>query len=239
MRPFGRSWASEGYGDRRPHRPDQAAARVEAVDPAADLGDEQAPVRERGVAVRAREPSGRVVGAAAAEDPDDRPVRGELDDAAVPDVRDRRVAVRETVGVVGGVQVAGRGARDARVAVAPDGAAPSKRHLRQRVVELLVGDDRAPAGSEERVVGAAERGVRPHDVPGGGDDERAVVVPVGDQQVARQRPGLDGRQAEREPGRVGPGWSRANGRGRPGGDELGAPSRSNPSCLWNHGLARG
>ena len=56
-----------GVGHRRADRPEQATRGSEPVDPASDLGHQQPAVRERRVAVRAREPARRVVGAAAAE----------------------------------------------------------------------------------------------------------------------------------------------------------------------------
>ena len=96
-----------GVGDRGAHRPDEATARVEAVDPAADLGDEQPPSGSGVSPFGLEKPRGGSWAQTAAEDPDHRAVRGELDDAAVLDVGTVSVAVREAVGVVGRVQVAG------------------------------------------------------------------------------------------------------------------------------------
>ncbi len=182
---------------RRADRPEQVPGRAEPVDPAADLGHEEAAVRERRVSVRARETARRVVHAAAAEHAHDalRPV--DLDDAAVLDVGDGRDPRRQAIGVVGRVQVAGARARDAAVAVGPDPALGLQRELDERVVELLVRDHRAVAGREEGVVRAAQGGVLPDDLLRRRDDQRAVVVPVGDQDVARHDPRVDAREAER------------------------------------------
>ena len=192
-----------GVADRRTHRPDEPAAAVEPVDVAADLGHEQAAAGKRSVAVRAREAGRRVVRAAPAEHPHDAAARGQLDHPAVADVGDRDVAARELVGIVGRVQVAGRRAENARMAIPPEHLFALQRQLGQRVVELLVRHDRMPAGREERVVGAGEVVVAPDDLAGRRHDQQAVVVAVGDHQVAGKRPRRHGREPEREPGRIG------------------------------------
>ena len=95
------------------------------------------------------------------------PLRRELDDPAVADVGDGHVPVRQR----GTRRRACSGSR-ARSPAMPawpyvqiDALRP-QRDLGQGVVELLVGDDRVPAGREERVVGAAERVVAPDDLAG-------------------------------------------------------------------------
>jgi len=72
------------------------------------------------------------------------------------------------------------------MAVAPDDA-PVQRDLGERVVELLVRDDRAPAGGEEGVVRLAEAAEAPDDLLLRRDDQDPVVVSVRDQQVSRKR----------------------------------------------------
>ena len=95
-----------------------------------------------------------------------------------------------------------------------------QRDLPQGVVELLVRDDRAPARGEERVVGAAQAVVAPRDLAGGGDDQRAVVVAVGDQHVPGKRARMHRGQAECDVRRIGARLRddrlsrRAEGRGR-------------------------
>ena len=89
-----------GIGEGRPNRPDESSGAVEPIDPAADLRHQDAAVREWRVAVRAREPAGRVVDATPAEHAQDRAVVPQLDDPAVADVGHRRRPVGEAVGVV-------------------------------------------------------------------------------------------------------------------------------------------
>src|SRR5581483_7608104 len=69
----------------RAHREQEAAARVQPVDPAADLGYEGAAVRERRGPVRRGEGARRIVGAARrrAEGTDEPAAAIDADDAAV------------------------------------------------------------------------------------------------------------------------------------------------------------
>ncbi len=213
-----------GVGGRRPHRVDEAVVRVETVDPAADLGDQHPAAGQRRRAVGRGERPRRIVGAAGAADlADDAVAAVQAEDAAVLDVGDRDRPVRPDVRVVGVGELACGGAGDARAAVAPGQAMRPDVDLRERVVELLVRDDAAVAGHEEGVVGVAERlagaeVARARELPDDplrrGDDQELVRVPVGDQQVPRNRPGGTGGRLERAGGRA---RRRRGGRWRPSG----------------------
>ena len=184
-------------GDRRSHRPHEPSGAVDPVDPAADLGHEHAAVRKRRVAVRAREPAGRVVDAAPSEHAQHASVVPQLDDPAIADVGHRRHAVREPVCVVGGVEVAVRPPGDSGVPVAPDDTLRPERKLRERVVELLVRDDAAVAGGEEGVVRLPEPRSLPDDAAVRREEDQAVVVPVGDEEIAGEDPRAHRRETER------------------------------------------
>jgi len=84
--PAGKELRVGGVRHRRADRPEEAAVRRQAIDPAADLGHEEAAVREGRVAVRAVEAPRRVMDAAAAEDACDPAGVPQEDDPAVADV---------------------------------------------------------------------------------------------------------------------------------------------------------
>ena len=105
--------------------------------------------------------------------------------------------VPEQVRVVRCVQVPGRRALRVDVAVAPEHPACREGDDLDRVLVFLVRDDPVGLRSEERVVAEPERhrrgtaGTRisPEDVSCAVDEEHAVVAPIGDQQITRDRTG--------------------------------------------------
>ena len=114
------------------------------------------------------------------------------DDTAVPGIGDGHLAVAEQVGVVRRVEVAGGGSRRPRVSVVEDDAPRRIGDLDDRVVVLLVGDDRPPVVDEEGVVGEVEAAmgrrpspgrVLPDDLVAVVEEEQPVVAAIGDQQL--------------------------------------------------------
>ena len=95
--------------------------------------------------------------------------RGKLEDAAVQDVRDDDVAVRQRVRVVGVVEIACPSTRDAVMAVLPHDPARRDVDAVDDLVRLVVGYDRPPVGRDERVVGceqlAAGQALRARELP--------------------------------------------------------------------------
>ncbi len=183
--------------DRCTERPAELSPRADVVDPGpGDLADEHAAVWQRSRAVDRPQVARRVVTADAgrAELPYDRMPPGDPDDAAVVGVRDGDQAVAQQVCVVRGVQVPGRSALHVDVAVAPQHLPTRERDDLNRVLVLLVGDDPVVARAEERVVVEVERHrgrpacrIPPQDPVSAVDEEHAIVAPVGDQQIARER----------------------------------------------------
>jgi len=122
------------------------------------------------------------------------PVAAQLEHPAVVRVGDDHEMVGQRVGVVGRVEVPGRGAGDAGVAVTPDQLSARVGDLDDLVVLLLVRDDPSSAGREERVVVEVQVhltgpvGEGPQDPVDGIHDQHAVVPAIGDQEVSRKRP---------------------------------------------------
>ena len=194
-----------GVGDRRAHRPDQAAVRGRGG--RSSRRSRSRAGRRRAAACRRSGSRSRRGGSWAQlrrGSATTVPRRGELDDPAVADVGDGDVAVREQVGVVRGVQVAGRGARDAGVAVASRSVrgARSETSVRVSLNSSFVIIERQP-GAKNASSGPRRAAVAPDDLLLRRDDQRAVVVAVGDQEVAGERAGRHGGEAERRPRRVG------------------------------------
>ena len=141
--PSGSSCASDGYGDRRADRPEEVPRRPEPVDPAADLGDEQAAVRSGVSPFGLAKPRG---GSWTQLPPS---TRDDLRARSSWTIRQFRMSATvvipdsQAIRVVGCVQVARARARNTAVTVGPDPALRLQRELDQRVVELLVGDHRA------------------------------------------------------------------------------------------------
>src|SRR5436190_7635699 len=186
-------------GDRRVDVEHHPALRIEAHDVrAADLGDEQAAVRERRDAVRIVEAVGRVVDAVPglAQLKDDPLGRADPADGAIADVGHRDVAVRQRVGVVRRVQVPRPRAWDVVVAVLPDDSPARDGDAVNDLVLLVVGDDRLAVWCEERVISrealTPRQAVRSWEAPQDPvrvvDDEQASVPAIGDQQAFAEAP---------------------------------------------------
>src|ERR1035437_4846471 len=184
---------------------------------AADLGDQQAAVGQRRVAVRDRVADGRSVRADPRLSPlaDDPLVWRDLDDPTVSDVRYDHVAVSEPIRVVRSVQVAGQRAGAAVMAILPDDPACRDVDPEDHLVTFLVGGERSSVRREEGVVGA--EGLARGQASGDGEapDDPSAVVHGDDPAVAAAR----SEQATRER----PGGSR-----RPGGKRRGLGGRGRP-----------
>jgi len=118
------------------------------------------------------------------------------DDPAVDDVGHHDAIAGDDVRVVGMREIPAAGPLRPLVSVLPKHARPAREgDLRDAVRELLVGDDRAPVGSQEGIVGSGELlarrmarpGEPPYDALAGADDDDPVVVAVGDHQIAGKR----------------------------------------------------
>ncbi len=202
-----------GYPETRdpvlPH--DAARGSDPGHDASVQLRGEQVAVRERRAGVRVADGPGksRRTVAGDADLPACRPRGTEEEEAAVLRVRDDDGVAPERigVGVVRLMQVSGRGAGDARMAVRPDRPSARIRDLRDQVVLLFVHQDGVPAVDPEGVVREIERHrwrrlvgawVSPDDPSMPIDDEKAVVPSVGDQQQSGERPLVrHGRDARR------------------------------------------
>jgi len=147
--PAGEGLRVGGVADRCAHREAQPSVRADLVDPVAgDLADQDPAIRLRGIAVDRSEVERRVMPAVSrpAELPDDR-ARPDEQDPAVVGVGDRERAIRQSVRIIGRIQVRSVGADHARV---PEQKA--KRMIRDpdfddRLVVLLIGDQSPPPGS--------------------------------------------------------------------------------------------
>ena len=123
---------------------------------------------------------------------DDAPALDEQE-AAVVGVRDRKRAVRQRVRVVGSAQVGAVRARFSGASEQHLQAVVCEVHLDDRVVVLLVGDQRPATWHHERVVVVHQppphaevfrSGVEEHDLALRVHDDDAVVAAIGDEDVA-------------------------------------------------------
>ena len=118
--------------------------------------------------------------------------RRDLDHAAIADVRHDDVAVRQRIGIVGRIEVAGPAARGPVMPVLPDDSTGRDVDPVDDMMPFVVGDDRLAVRSQERVVGreslavrqAARRREAPQGNAGRRDDQEPAVAAIGDEQAA-------------------------------------------------------
>ncbi len=176
---------------------DDPAVRRETDNPrTADLRDQQAAVRQRGISIRLVECLWGVMDARTCPAPlaHDALARIDLEDPAVSDVGDHDVAVRERIGVIGRMQVTARSTRSVVDPVLPDDSSGPDVDPIDHLVRLVVRDDRSTVGRDEGVVGrerlaARQASVdreRPDRPPAIVDDEQPAVAPVCDQEATRE-----------------------------------------------------
>ena len=141
----------------------------------------------------------------------DRPVVDEQD-AAVVRVGDRERPVGQAVRVVGGVEVSGVAADDARMAEQQPKRMIGDADLDDRVVVLLVGDQRLATGLDKRVVVVVEVAARgevgavreaEHDPALGREHQDAVVAAIGHEQVPGKAGKPRGARVRRRGARLG------------------------------------
>ena len=158
--------------------------------------------------------------------------------AAVDDVRDLYLAAREQESIVRVAQVSRRAALRAVVAVLPDDSGSTcERDQGDGFGELLVDADVTAVRRDERVIRLGEnsrdagsaRREPPDDPLGGADHDHAVVVAVGDHQVAGQGPSIqDGREPQTGQDRISSHWRLTRPDGRRAARR---PRRGSGRCL--------